>query len=106
MAPAGYTPAPVIREYRVSPMSSHVRPPPMAPVAIRAYTATTALGRGCEAQLNALRERRGGVRPNDPAALAPRHVTLDSSSRCGGGVGDPPPSPEHAHSECRTKPPP
>ena len=37
----------------------------MPPLAIRAYTATTALGRGRDAQLAALRERRGGLRRND-----------------------------------------
>ena len=38
---------------------------PMPPLAIRAYTATTALGRGRAAQAAALRERRGGLRRND-----------------------------------------
>lgn len=38
---------------------------PVPPLAIRRYTATTALGRGRDAQLNALRDRRGGLRPND-----------------------------------------
>ncbi|MEN4902684.1 beta-ketoacyl-[acyl-carrier-protein] synthase family protein [Luteimonas sp. TWI662] len=37
----------------------------MPPVAIRAYTATTALGRGATAQREALRDRRGGLRRND-----------------------------------------
>ncbi|HJR72577.1 MAG TPA: beta-ketoacyl-[acyl-carrier-protein] synthase family protein [Luteimonas sp.] len=37
----------------------------MKPLAIRAYTATTALGRGREAQAAALRERRSGLRRND-----------------------------------------
>lgn len=37
----------------------------MPPLAIRAWTATTALGRGREAQLTALRERRSGLRRND-----------------------------------------
>jgi len=37
----------------------------MPPLAILHYTATTALGRGRDAQLNALRERRGGLRRND-----------------------------------------
>src|SRR5688572_33478948 len=58
-------------------MSSHVRPPPMAPLAIRAYTATTALGRGREAQLCALRERRGGLHRNDLPVLAPGQAPLD-----------------------------
>ncbi|MBN6149108.1 beta-ketoacyl-[acyl-carrier-protein] synthase family protein [Xanthomonas sp. AmX2] len=37
----------------------------MAPIAIRAYTATTALGAGLQAQAEALRERRSGLRRND-----------------------------------------
>jgi len=37
----------------------------MPPLAIRAYTATTALGRGNAAQLDALRARRSGLRRND-----------------------------------------
>ncbi|KGM54914.1 3-oxoacyl-ACP synthase [Lysobacter arseniciresistens ZS79] len=37
----------------------------MAPLAIRAFTATTALGRGVEAQHRALVERRSGLRRND-----------------------------------------
>lgn len=38
---------------------------PMAPIAIRAYTATTALGQGREAQAEALRAHRSGLRRND-----------------------------------------
>ena len=38
---------------------------PMPALAIRAYTATTALGRGREALADALRERRSGLRRND-----------------------------------------
>ncbi|WP_345294540.1 beta-ketoacyl-[acyl-carrier-protein] synthase family protein [Luteimonas vadosa] len=37
----------------------------MAALSIRAYTATTALGRGRAAQAEALRARRGGLREND-----------------------------------------
>lgn len=37
----------------------------MPPLAIRNYTATTALGAGRDAQLEALRARRGGLRAND-----------------------------------------
>lgn len=44
-------------------MEPRVRP--IKPLAIRAYTATTALGRGREAQAGALRERRSGLRRND-----------------------------------------
>ncbi len=39
--------------------------PPMTPLAIRAYTATTALGHGREAQAEALCARRSGLRRND-----------------------------------------
>lgn len=42
----------------------------MPPLAVRAYTATTALGRGRMAQADALRERRGGLRRNDFGPLA------------------------------------
>lgn len=42
-----------------------VAPSPMAPVAIRAYSATTALGHGRQAQAEALRARRSGLRRND-----------------------------------------
>ncbi len=47
-------------------------PAPISPVAIRAYTATTAVGAGKAALLDALRQQRGGLRPNDfgPAPLA------------------------------------
>ncbi len=37
----------------------------MPPLAIRAFSATTAAGRGLAAQFEALRDRRGGLRPND-----------------------------------------
>ncbi len=37
----------------------------MPPLAIRAFTATTALGRGRQAQADALQARRGGLRQND-----------------------------------------
>jgi 3-oxoacyl-[acyl-carrier-protein] synthase-1 len=37
----------------------------MTPLAIRAFTATTALGRGLQAQRDALRARRSGLRRND-----------------------------------------
>ena len=46
-----------------SPQGSSVSP--VTPLAIRHFTATTALGRGRDAQLNAFRERRGGLRRND-----------------------------------------
>lgn len=40
-------------------------PSAMPAIALRAHTSTTALGRGLAAQADALRERRGGLRPND-----------------------------------------
>ena len=40
-------------------------PSRIPPLAITAFTATSALGRGREAHLRALRERRGGLRSND-----------------------------------------
>ena len=40
-------------------------PRPMPPIAIRAFSATTALGHGVEAQAGALAARRGGLRRND-----------------------------------------
>ena len=40
-------------------------PQPVAPLAIRNHSATTALGRGRQAQLEALRTRRSGLRRND-----------------------------------------
>ncbi len=40
-------------------------PAPIEALAIRAYTATTALGRGRQAQADALSARRGGLRRND-----------------------------------------
>ena len=49
-------------------MEDHVTsasPPLLAPLNILAYTATTALGAGLDAQRQALREKRSGLRPND-----------------------------------------
>ena len=46
-------------------MPEPLSPSPMPALAIRAFTATTALGRGNAAQAAALRERRGGLRRND-----------------------------------------
>ena len=49
----------------------------MPPLAIRAYTATTALGRGLVAQRHALVQRRGGLRRNDFGPLAADGQPLD-----------------------------
>ena len=40
-------------------------PASMTPLAITAYTATSAIGHGLAAQLDALRQERSGLRPND-----------------------------------------
>ncbi len=59
-----------------SPASSpSVRP--IAPLAIRAYTATTALGRGRDAQADALAARRSGLRRNDFGHLPAGELPLD-----------------------------
>ena len=50
----------------------------MTPVAIRAYTATTALGHGREAQADALRARRSGLRRNDFGHGAAADARLDT----------------------------
>ncbi|KQY55212.1 beta-ketoacyl-[acyl-carrier-protein] synthase family protein [Lysobacter sp. Root494] len=73
----------------------------MAPLAIRAYTATTALGRGCEAQFRALRERRGGLRRNDLPVLAPGQEPLDCWIGRVEGLEDAALPPEFAQWECR-----
>ena len=58
------------------PHSPHT--PTMTPVAIRAYTATTALGHGREAQAEALRARRSGLRRNDFGEGAAGEARLDT----------------------------
>ena len=72
------------------------RPLAIRPLSITAYTATTALGRGRAAQLDALRARRGGLRPNDFG-----DDRLDCwIGRVDGLESDPLPAPL-AHWECR-----
>lgn len=51
-------------------------PYPVTPLAIRAYTATTALGHGREAQARALAERHSGLRRNDFPTAAPGAAPL------------------------------
>lgn len=51
---------------------------PMPALAIRAYTATTALGRGRAAQAEALRARRSGLRRNDFGTGAVAEAGLDT----------------------------
>lgn len=50
----------------------------MTPLAIRTYTATTALGAGREAQFAALRARRSGLRRNDFGEGATAEARLDT----------------------------
>ena len=53
-------------------------PTPMAPLAIRAHTATTALGHGLTAQAEALHARRSGLRRNDFGEGAAAEARLDT----------------------------
>ncbi|HEY0503295.1 MAG TPA: beta-ketoacyl-[acyl-carrier-protein] synthase family protein [Lysobacter sp.] len=73
----------------------------MAPLAIRAYTATTALGRGRDAQAMALRERRGGLRRNDFGTLPDGQEPLDCWIGRVDGLEDMPLPAEFAHWDCR-----
>ena len=74
----------------------------MPALAIRAYTATTALGRGRAAQADALRERRSGLRRNDfhnnGATAAARLETWIGRVD---GLEDAPLPDEFAHWDCR-----
>ncbi|OHE83883.1 MAG: beta-ketoacyl-[acyl-carrier-protein] synthase II [Lysobacterales bacterium RIFOXYA1_FULL_69_10] len=73
----------------------------MPPLAVRAYTATTALGRGRQAQADALHARRGGLRRNDFGPLPDGEVSLDCWIGRVEGVEDAP-LPEHLSEwECR-----
>lgn len=58
--------------------SASQTPTPMAPLAIRAYTSTTALGHGLTAQAEALRTRRSGLRRNDFGEGATADVRLET----------------------------
>jgi len=68
----------------------------MPPLAIPAYTATTALGRGREAQADALRARRGGLRRNDFGDAG-----LDTWIGRVDGLEQTPLPPQFARWECR-----
>jgi len=68
----------------------------MPPLAIRAHTATTALGHGRDAQLSALRSRRGGLRRNDFG-----DARLDTWIGRVEGIEDAPLPPALAQWECR-----
>lgn len=73
----------------------------MPPLAIRAYTASTALGQGLRAQAAALRERRGGLRRNDFATLAADRTPLDCWIGRVEGVETSPLPPALADWDCR-----
>ena len=69
---------------------------PMPPLAIRAFTATSALGRGLDAHRDALREGRSGLRRNDFGA-----ERLDTWIGRVDGVEDAPLPAEWSRWECR-----
>ena len=73
-------------------------PHPMPPLTIRAYTATSALGRGLQAHADALANSRGGLSPND-FSVAPLDCWIGRVA----GVEDEPLPVELAEWECRNK---
>ncbi|MBN7134976.1 beta-ketoacyl-[acyl-carrier-protein] synthase II [Lysobacter enzymogenes] len=73
----------------------------MPPLAIRAYTASTALGHGLPAQAAALHERRSGLRRNDFAPLAPDQAPLDCWIGRVEGLEQAPLPPALARWDCR-----
>jgi 3-oxoacyl-[acyl-carrier-protein] synthase I len=73
----------------------------MTPVAIRAYTATTALGPGREAQAGALRAHRSGLRRNDFGDGATAEARLDTWIGRVDGVEDVVLPPALAPFDCR-----
>jgi 3-oxoacyl-[acyl-carrier-protein] synthase-1 len=68
----------------------------MPPLAIRAYTATSALGRGLQAHADALVASRGGLSPND-FSVAPLDCWIGRVA----GVEDEPLPPDLADWDCR-----
>lgn len=73
----------------------------MPALAIRAHTATTALGRGRQAQADALRARRGGLRRNDFGDAAVAGGRLDTWIGRVDGLEDAALPPQSARWECR-----
>jgi 3-oxoacyl-[acyl-carrier-protein] synthase-1 len=73
----------------------------MPALAIRAYTATTALGRGRDAQADALRERRSGLRRNDFGEGATAAARLETWIGRVDGLEDAPLPDEFARWDCR-----
>jgi len=76
-------------------------PSAMTPVAIRAFTATTALGRGRDAQAKALRDGRSGLRRNDFGPDSADGVPLPCWIGRVDGLEDAPLPGEFARWECR-----
>ncbi|MGH8085790.1 MAG: beta-ketoacyl-[acyl-carrier-protein] synthase family protein [Lysobacter sp.] len=73
----------------------------MTPLAIRAFSATTALGRGIEAQRDALLARRSGLRRNDFGPVGEGDVPLACWIGRVEGLEDAPLPPQFARWECR-----
>lgn len=71
-------------------------PDSMTPLAVTAYTATSAIGHGLGAQLDALQHARSGLRPNDFSS-----APLDCWIGRVDGVEESPLPAEHAQWECR-----
>jgi 3-oxoacyl-[acyl-carrier-protein] synthase-1 len=101
---AGYTRDPLILPEPCVPSSPSLQTmllDCMPPLAIRAYTATTALGQGRGAQLDALRARRGGLRPNDFGSADLGTAALDTWIGRIDGLEDAALPSEYAAWECR-----
>ncbi|WP_222566009.1 beta-ketoacyl-[acyl-carrier-protein] synthase family protein [Novilysobacter antarcticus] len=73
----------------------------MPPLAVRAWSATTALGRGVKAQHAALMERRSGLQPNDFGPVNADGVPLPCWIGRVAGIEDAPLPAEFARWECR-----
>ena len=85
-----------------APHASPPTPPaPMPPLAVRAYSATTALGHGRQALADALHARRGGLRRNDFGPLPDGEAPLDCWIGRVDGVEDAPLPAHLAQWECR-----
>lgn len=81
--------------------SASQTPTPMAPLAIRAHTATTALGHGLTAQVEALRTRRSGLRINDFGEGATAEARLETWIGRVDGVEDVALPPDLRDYDCR-----
>ena len=83
------------------PASPTPAPAPMPPLAVRAYSATTALGLGQQALADALHARRGGLRRNDFGPLPDGEAPLDCWIGRVDGVEDAPLPAHLVQWECR-----